>query len=148
MTSQPRPMICVVIPCYNEEGNIGPLYKRIVAAFAAIPDQRYCLLFIDNASTDGTVGQIKAIVAKDSAVRLIVNVRNFGAMRSGLYAFLRAPGDAVINMAADLQDPPELIPEFVQRWRQGFKVVIGVKPKSREPSLMFFIRRLYYKLVG
>ena len=104
-----------------KQGNIGPLYERIVAAFAAIPDQRYCLLFIDNASTDGTVEQIKAIAAKDSTVRLIVNVRNFGAMRSGLYAFLQAPGDAVINMVADLQDPPEMIPEFVQRWRQGFQ---------------------------
>ena len=148
MTSQPGPLICVLIPCYNEAGNIGPLYERIVAAFAAIPGQRYCLLFIDNASTDGTVEQIKAIAAKDSAVRLIVNVRNFGVMRSGLHAFLQAPGDAVISMVADLQDPPEMIPEFVQRWRQGFKVVIGIKPKSHEHSLMFFIRRLYYKLIG
>jgi glycosyltransferase involved in cell wall biosynthesis len=119
-----------------------------VAAFAAIPNQRYCLLFIDNASTDGTVEQIKAIAAKDRAVLLIVNVRNFGAMRSGLYAFLQAPGDAVISMVADLQDPPELIPEFVQRWRQGFKVVVAIKPKSREPGLMSLIRRLYYKLIG
>src|SRR5262245_20496415 len=119
MTSQLGPLICVLIPCYNEAGNIGPLYERIVAAFAAIPGQRYCLLFIDNASTDRTVEQIKAIAAKDSAVRLIVNVRNFGVIRSGLYAFLQAPGDAVISMVADLQDPPEMIPEFVQRWRQG-----------------------------
>ena len=148
MTSQPGPLICVVIPCYNEAGNIGLLYERIVAAFAAIPGQRYCLLFIDNASTDDTVEHIKAIAAKDSTVRLIVNVRNFGVMRSGLYAFLQAPGDAVISMVADLQDPPEMIPEFVQRWRQGFKVVIGTKPKSHEHSLMFFIRQLYYKLIG
>ncbi len=148
MISHDGPLICVVIPCYNEEGNIGPLYERIVAAFAAIPGQRYCLLFIDNASTDGTVEQVKAIAAKDSAVRLIVNVRNFGAMRSGLHAFLQAPGDAIINMVADLQDPPEMIPEFVQRWRQGFKVVIGIKLKSHENSLMVFMRRLYYKLVG
>jgi glycosyltransferase involved in cell wall biosynthesis len=148
MTSQPGPLICVLIPCYNEAGNIGPLYERIVAAFAAIPGQRYCLLFIDNASTDGTVEQIKAIAAKDSAVRLIVNVRNFGVIRSGLHAFLQAPGDAVISMVADLQDPPEMIPEFVQRWRQGYQVVIGIKRRSHEHSLMVFIRRLYYKLVG
>src|SRR5262249_16388614 len=135
--------ICVMIPCYNEEGNIVPLYERIVAAFAAIPDQRYCLLFIDNASTDSTVEQIKALAAKDPAVRLIVNVRNFGAMRSGLPGFLQAPGDAIINMVADLQDPPEMIPEFMKRWQQGFKVVIGIKPKSHEHSLMVFIRRLY-----
>jgi glycosyltransferase involved in cell wall biosynthesis len=148
MTSQPGPLICVLIPCYNEVDNISPLYKRIVAAFAAIPDQRYCLLFVDNASTDETVEQIKAIAAKDSAVRLIVNVRNFGVLRSALNGFLQAPGDAVIHMVADLQDPPEMIPEFVQRWRQGFKVVIGIKPESHEHKLMFFIRRLYYKLIG
>src|SRR6516225_11832739 len=148
MTSEPTPLICVIIPCYNERDNIRPLYERIAAAFARIPDQRYCLLFIDNASTDGTVDQIKAIARQDPAVRLIVNVRNFGVMRSGLYGFLQAPGDAVIHMVADLQDPPEMIPEFVQRWRQGFKVVIGVKPKSHEHGLMFFIRRLYYKLIG
>src|SRR5262249_23126010 len=79
MTSRPGPLICVVIPCYNEQGNIGPLYERITHAFATIPDQRYCLLFIDNASTDGTVEQIKDFAAKDRAVRLIINVRNFGA---------------------------------------------------------------------
>jgi glycosyltransferase involved in cell wall biosynthesis len=148
MNCQAGPLICVLIPCYNEGANIRPLYERIVAAFATIPEQIYCVLFIDNASTDDTVEQIKGIATKDPAVRLIVNVRNFGVMRSGLYGFLQAPGDAVIVMVADLQDPPEMIPEFVQRWRQGFKVVIGVKPKSHEHGLMFFIRRLYYKLIG
>jgi glycosyltransferase involved in cell wall biosynthesis len=148
MTSHGESLICVIVPCYNECDNIGPLYERIVAAFATIPDQHYCLVFIDNASTDDTVERIKAIAAKDRAVRLIVNVRNFGATRSGLHAFLQAPGDAIINMVADLQDPPEMIPEFVRRWRQGFKVVIGIKPKSTEHSLMFSIRQLYYKLIG
>lgn len=96
-----------MIPCYNEADNIGPLYERITAAFATIPAQRYCLQFIDNNSTDSTVALIKEIAEKDHAVRLIVNVRNFGAMRSGLYGFLQAQGDAIINMVADLQDPPE-----------------------------------------
>jgi polyisoprenyl-phosphate glycosyltransferase len=148
MNSQRGPLICVIIPCYNEQGSIDPLYERIVAAFATIPEQHYCLFFIDNASTDNTVERIKAIAAKDHAVRLIVNVRNFGAMRSALHAFLQAPGDAIINMVADLQDPPEMIPEFVRRWQQGFKVVIGIKRKSAEHRLMFSIRRLYYKLIG
>jgi glycosyltransferase involved in cell wall biosynthesis len=148
MISESGSLICVVIPCYNEESNIEPLYKRIVAAFATIPDQGYRLLFIDNASTDGTVNRIKSIAAKDAAVRLIVNARNFGVIRSALHAFLQAPGDAVIGMAADLQDPPEMIPDFVLRWRQGFKVVIGIKPESHEHSLMFLIRRLYYRLIS
>src|ERR1700692_4313031 len=142
MTSLSTPLICVVLPCYNEAGNIAPLYERITAAFTTIPDQRYCLLFIDNASTDATVAQIKAIAATDKAVQVIVNARNFGILRSGLYAFLKAPGDAIITMVSDLQDPPEMIPEFIRHWRQGFKVVIGIKPESQENSVMFFIRRL------
>jgi glycosyltransferase involved in cell wall biosynthesis len=142
------PLICVIIPCYNEAGNIDPLYQRIVAAFAEQPAQRYCLLFIDNASTDGTVARIKALAEVDPNVLLIVNARNFGVARSGLHAFLQAPGDAVIHIVADLQDPPEMIPQFIRLWRQGFKVVVGVKPESRENRGMFFIRRLYYRVVG
>jgi glycosyltransferase involved in cell wall biosynthesis len=141
-------LICVVLPCYNEAGNIPVLYERITAAFATIPDQRYCLLFCDNASTDSTAAEIKSLAAADSRVQLIVNARNFGVLRSGLHGFLSAPGDALITMVTDLQDPPEMIPEFVQRWRDGFKVVIGIKPESHEHRLMFLIRRAYYKLVG
>jgi len=145
--SAPR-SICVVLPCYNESGNIRPLYARITAAFAQIPDQPYTMLFIDNASTDETVAEIKSLAAADPRIALIVNARNFGVLRSGLHAFLSAPGDALITMVTDLQDPPEMIPQFVQKWREGFKVVIGIKPASQENRLMFLIRRAYYKLVG
>lgn len=147
MTPYDSGLIGLVIPCFNEEENIEPLYQRINAAFASIPGQRYCMTFIDNASTDNTVSVIKALAAQDEHVRLIVNARNFGAMRSGLHGFLQAPGDALINIVADLQDPPEMIPEFIKHWRNGYKVVIGVKPESREHSLMFLIRRAYYRLV-
>ncbi|GLR67310.1 glycosyl hydrolase [Acidocella aquatica] len=148
MTTPPDKLICAVLPCYNESGNIAPLYERITAAFATIPDQRYTLLFIDNASTDSTVAEIKQLAARDSRVSLIVNARNFGVLRSGLHGFLSAPGDALITMVTDLQDPPEMIPAFVNKWREGFKVVIGIKPESRENRLMFLIRRAYYKLIG
>ena len=141
-------LVCVVIPCFNEAENIPELYRRVTAAFAEIPDQPYKLLFIDNASTDTTVDEIKALATKDDRISLIVNVRNFGAMRSGLHGFLQAPGDGVINMVADLQDPPEMIPEFIKQWRAGYKVVIGIKPESQEHRLMFTLRRAYYKLVG
>lgn len=140
--------ICVVLPCYNESGNILLLYQRITAAFATIPDQPYTLLFCDNASTDSTVAEIKTIAETDSRVKLIVNARNFGVLRSGLHGFLAAHGDALITMVTDLQDPPEMIPEFVSRWHQGFKVVIGIKPESQEHRLMFLVRRAYYKLIG
>lgn len=148
MTAPADKLICAVLPCYNESGNIAPLYARLTAAFATIPAQRYTLLFIDNASTDSTVAEIKQLAAQDPRVKLIVNARNFGVLRSGLHGFLSAPGDALITMVTDLQDPPEMIPEFVRHWREGFKVVIGIKPESRESRLMFLIRRAYYKLVG
>ena len=140
--------VCIMIPCYNEAENIQPLYDRIKAAFALIPDQHYYVQFIDNASTDETVPKIKNLVASDSRIRLIVNTRNFGPSRSGLHGFLQAPGDAIINMVADLQDPPEMIPEFIKHWRRGYKVVIGVKPASHEAALMFSLRRLYYRLLS
>lgn len=143
-----RRLISVMTPCFNEEDNVEPLYERIKAAFATLPQYRYEHVFIDNASTDGTVERIKALAAADPNVKLIVNARNFGHIRSPLHAFFQTSGDAVIVMVSDLQDPPELIPEFVAKWEEGFKVVIGVKPRSRETPLMFLLRRLYYKGVG
>ncbi len=140
--------ICVIIPCYNESGNIEPLYDRVTAAFATIPEQKYTLQFIDNASTDDTVAKIKGLAAQDARVRLIVNARNFGVQRSGLHAYLAAEGDAVITMVADLQDPPEMLPDLVKHWRNGYKVVIGVKPSSDEAVLMFSLRRAYYRVLA
>lgn len=141
-------LIAVVTPCFNEEENVETLYERIKAAFAALPQYTYTHIFIDNASTDATVAKVKAIAAVDKNVRLIVNTRNFGHIRSPLHAFYQAPGDAVITMASDLQDPPEMIPEFLARWEQGFKAVIGVKPVSQESSVMFWLRKTYYRTLG
>jgi len=141
-------LISVVTPCYNEEENVAPLYERIRAQFATLPKYRWEHIFIDNASTDGTIDRIKAITANDKNVKLIVNCRNYGHLRSPLHAFFQAGGDAVIVMVSDLQDPPELIPEFIAKWEQGFKVVAGIKPKSRETALMFLVRRLYYKTIN
>jgi glycosyltransferase involved in cell wall biosynthesis len=144
----PRPLICVLTPCFNEEENVEALHQRLKDAFAQVPDCRFQHVFIDNASSDGTVERIKTIARSDPAVKLIVNNRNFGHVRSPLHAFYQVAGDAVITMASDLQDPPELIPLFVQKWREGYKVVIGVKPRSRETALMGHLRRSYYSFVG
>jgi len=140
-------LISIITPCYNEEENVHALYARIKAVFAALPNYQYEHIFIDNSSTDQTVTKIKELVAKDNHVRLIVNVRNFGHIRSPMYAMLQAKGDAVISMASDLQDPPEIIADFVRKWEEGFPIVAGVKPKSHETPLMFLIRRLYYKFI-
>ncbi len=143
-----RRLIGISAPCFNEEENIPDFVARIHAAFDELPGYDHEILLIDNASTDGTVGVVKAIAARDRRVRLIVNERNFGHVRSPLHAFLQARGDAVIGMASDLQDPPELIPQFVRKWEEGYKVVGGVKPKSKETAAMFVARRLFYKGIG
>ncbi|MDR0673043.1 MAG: glycosyltransferase family 2 protein [Zoogloeaceae bacterium] len=141
-------LISIITPCYNEEENILPLVERIRAVFAALPQYRYEHVFIDNASTDSSVEKIKALAATDPRIKLIVNSRNFGHIRSPVHALMQVDGDAIIAMASDLQDPPELIPEFLEKWEEGVRIVLGVKPKSLESRLMFIIRRVFYKTIG
>lgn len=143
-----RKLISVVTPCFNEEGNVEELHRRIVAQFAQLPDCDFEHIYIDNASTDGTVAAIRRLAGADSRVKAIVNTRNFGIIRSSNHALLQAGGDAIINMASDMQEPPELIGDFVRKWQEGYKVVVGVKPQSKETPLMFLLRRLYYATIG
>jgi glycosyltransferase involved in cell wall biosynthesis len=141
-----KKMISIVTPCYNEEENIDELYQRIAAVMATLPYD-YEHICIDNASTDGTVKRIKELAAQDKRVKLIVNARNFGHIKSPYYAIQQSNGDACILIASDLQDPPEMIVEFVKKWEEGFKTVLAVKPESEESSLMFFLRKSYYRLI-
>jgi glycosyltransferase involved in cell wall biosynthesis len=104
------------------------------------------MLFVDNASTDGTVAKIKALIAHDPRVKLIVNARNFGHLRSPFHGMLQAAGDCVIVLASDLQDPPELIPEFLAQWERGASMVLGKKKTSEESAAFFALRGFYYKL--
>jgi glycosyltransferase involved in cell wall biosynthesis len=143
-----RKLVSVVTPCYNEAGNVEELHRRIAAQFAQLPDYDFEHIYIDNASTDGTVAAIRRVASTNSHVRAIVNTRNFGIIRSSNYALLQARGDAIINMASDMQEPPELIVDFVRQWESGFKVVVGVKPQSKETPAMFVLRRLYYATIG
>ena len=146
MTSE-LPTITVLTPCFNEAENVQALYDRVRAVFAQLPQYRYEHVFIDNASTDATVSLLRGIAAQDRNVKIIVNTRNFGHVRSPYHALLQCRGDAVIGMAADLQDPPELIPVFLEKWREGYKVVLGVKAASEESASMAAIRRLGYKVI-
>lgn len=148
MTTPTRKLISVVTPCYNEEGNVEELHRRIAAQFAQLPDYDFEHIFIDNASTDSTVAAIQRIASTNSRVRAIINTRNFGIIRSSTYGLLQARGDAIINMASDMQEPPELIVDFVRQWEAGYKVVVGVKPQSKETLTMFALRRLYYATIG
>ena len=139
--------ICIVTPCYNEEANVVPLYEAVKKEFEKLPDYAYSHLFIDNDSKDKTPILLEGLAAKDKNVKVILNTRNFGHLRSPFHGLMSAPGDAVISLVADFQDPPEMIPILLNKWREGYKSVIAVKTKSREKPLMFLIRKLYYKIV-
>lgn len=141
-----RKLISIVTACYNEEENIEELYQRIAAVMAE-QSYDYEHICIDNCSTDGTVKKIKEIAAHDKRLKLIVNARNFGHLRSPYYGLLQAKGDACVVIASDLQDPPEMIPEFIKKWEQGYKTVLAVKPESEESSIMFWVRGIYYRLI-
>ena len=142
-----RKLISIVTPCYNEEDNIDELYLRIAAIMTNQPYD-YEHICIDNCSTDGTVQKIKEIAARDRRLKLIVNARNFGHIRSPYYGILQSNGDACVLIASDLQDPPEMIAEFISKWEQGFKTVLAVKPESEEHSIMFGLRKIYYRLIA
>lgn len=139
-------MISVVTPCFNEEDNVEELCQRIAAVMQRLP-YRYEHICIDNCSTDQTVAKLKAIAQQDKKLKIIVNARNFGHIRSPYYGLLQANGDAVVLIASDLQDPPEMIAEFLEKWEAGYKAVMAVKPESEESALLFGVRRLYYRLV-
>ncbi len=138
--------ISIVTPCFNEEENVQELYERIKRVMADF-DYEYDHIFIDNASTDRTVPLLRELAEQDKRVKVIINARNFGHIRSPYYALLQASGDAVISMASDLQDPPEKIPEFIRKWEEGYKVVIGVKTSSQESGLFYFLRTMYYRVL-
>jgi len=140
-------LISIVTACYNEEENVREVYERVRKAMAALPGCDYEHIFIDNASKDRTVPILRELAKEDKRVKVIVNFRNFGSVRSPCHAILQARGDAVISLVADLQDPPELIKEFVAKWEQGYKAVMAVKSKSEEPPIIFAIRKGYYRLL-
>src|ERR1700677_2769090 len=133
-------LISVVSGCYNEEENIRLFYERVKKVFHDLGRYRYEHIFIDNASRDKTVAILREIAATDKNVKVIVNARNFGHIRSPYHAMLQARGDAVVCVVADLQDPLELLPTFLQKWDEGHKVVMGVKVRSEENPLMFALR--------
>jgi len=140
-------LISIVTPCYNEGENIEELCERISIVMANL-QYNYEHICIDNCSTDNTVEKLRKIAKVDDHVKVIINARNFGHIRSPYYALLQAKGSAAILIASDLQDPPEMIPEFIKKWEAGFKSVLAVKPESDESRGMFFVRKLYYNMIS
>ena len=143
-----KKMISVVTACYNEEENVREVYEQVRRELEQQPAYTYEHLFIDNASSDRTVAILKELAAADKRVKIIVNTRNFGHIRSPFHALMQAKGAAVISIVADLQDPVEMIREFIKKWEAGFKVVVGIKAGSDEAKPMYAVRKLYYDIIG
>ena len=140
--------ITIVIPTYNEELNIDMAYERVKRVFSeSLCNYDMQMLFIDNASTDNTRNKIRKLTDKDPSVQAIFNNTNFGFSKSSFYGLSQAEGDCAILIYADMQDPPEIIPQFVKKWEDGYRVVVGVKSKSKENPIMYCVRGLYYKLM-
>lgn len=140
--------ISVVTPCYNEESNVTELYERVKAVLEPLTQYHYEHIFIDNASKDNTVGILRLLAERDKRVKVIVNSRNFGHLRSPMHAMFQATGDAVILLFSDLQDPPELLGKMIHHWEGGTPVVLAIKETSDENGLMFWLRSKYYRLVN
>ena len=141
--------ISIVIPTYNEEENIKPLFKALKDMISQnLSQYRYEIIFLDNDSKDKTREYLKEICDRDENITAIFNAKNFGPFNSPYYGLLQAKGDAVILLCADFQDPIELIPKFVHEWESGYKIVIGKKVTSQENRIMYFLRSLYYKTIS
>ena len=140
--------ISVVIPTYNEEANVETIYQRIKDLFTtSLSSYQMEILFIDNASKDRTREIIGKLAESDHRVQAIYNATNFGFSRSTFYGLSQAEGNCAILLYADMQDPPEVIPKFVEQWEAGYKIVTGIKSKSKENRMMYAIRSLYYSFL-
>ena len=139
--------ISILVPCYNEEENVEPISQSIIKELEKLDNYDYELVFIDNCSTDNTRKIIKELCDKNNKIKAILNAKNFGQFNSPYYGLLQTTGDCTILMCADFQDPVEMIPQFVKEWENGYKIVIGIKNKSKENKIMYFLRSCYYKII-
>lgn len=141
--------ISIVTACYNEEENIELLYKTVKRIMGKLlVNYKYEHLFIDNCSNDKTADILRKIAAKDNNVKVIINSRNFGHVRSPVYGLLQADGDAIISLVADFQDPPEMIVSLVEKWEEGNDTVLAIKKNSQENRTLFRLRSWYYNLLS
>lgn len=140
--------ISIVSSCYNESENVDILYERVKAQMDKYEGKYdWEQILVDNGSKDNTAEKLKALAAKDNHVKVIINARNFGHIRSPYWAIINGSGDAIIYMASDLQDPPEMIPQFIEKWEQGYKMALGQKTASKESKSMYIVRKMFYSLM-
>ena len=140
--------ISIMIPCFNEVENVGPISEAVISIMAnELPQYDYELLFIDNHSEDGTRDKLEELCRGNKKIKAIFNVTNFGQFNSPFYAMCQTTGDCTVSMSCDFQDPPELIPVFVREWENGYKIVSAIKTTSKENAFIFFLRKCYYKII-
>lgn len=140
--------ISLLIPCYNENDNVVPMSEAVVKILVEnLSSYDYEIIFIDNASSDGTREKLESICAGNSKIKAIFNVTNFGQFNSPFYGMCQCTGDCVIPICCDFQDPIEMIPRFVDEWEKGHKIVSAVKTTSKENPFIYFLRTVYYKMI-
>ena len=140
--------VSILIPCYNEEENVVPMAEALVELFnTQLPQYDYEILFIDNDSKDTTRVKLRKLCSENKKIKAIFNAKNFGQFNSPYHGILQTTGDCTISMVCDFQDPLDLIPQYLEAWEQGYKIVIGIKTSSKESKLMYFLRGIYYKMI-
>ncbi len=140
--------VSVLVPCYNEEENVIPLSEAIINEFETkLPGYNYEIVFIDNDSKDTTREKLRALCEGNPKIKAIFNAKNFGQFNSPYYGLCQTTGDCTILMAADFQDPVEMIAPLVAEWEKGYKIVSAIKTASKENPIMRFLRTCYYKLI-
>lgn len=140
--------ISVVIPCFNEQENAEAIAGAVENIFrTSLQRYDYEIIFIDNDSTDDTRSIIRGLCALNPRIKAIFNAKNFGQFNSPYYGMLQTGGDATVLLAADFQDPPEMIVSFVEAWEEGYKIAIGIKKSSQESPVMYALRSMYYKMI-
>jgi len=147
LTSIPT-RVSIVVPAFNEEATVERCYATIVEVFAGLPDYDYEIVFTDNHSTDRTFPLLRKIAEADSRVKVIRFSRNYGYQRSVLVGYKNASGACAIQLDCDLQDPPELIPQMLARWREGHQVVYGVRRSLKDGWMTAMARRGFYRFIN
>lgn len=142
-----KKLISIVTPTFNEIDNIDELLRRVRLAINGLNKYDFEILVIDNCSVDGTQERLRELAQKDPRIKVILNARNFGHIRSPYYGILQSQGEATIYLASDLQDPPEMIPDLLSGWEAGFKLVMAIKPVSKSSPVMHYLRKSYYRFI-
>lgn len=142
-----KKLISIVVPVYNEEAMIDEVYERTTAVMEKLTAYNYEIVFFDDGSTDGSRDLVEKLCEKDEHIKAVFYSRNFGYSKNIYYSVRESKGDCTIILHSDLQNPPELIPEFIEKWEKGSDIVLGVKNKSRENPFMYLMRSFFYFIV-